>query len=185
MTISTFVQMYTCTNLYINVQLKVYCMCSCNSVFKKFLGNEVMNMDNPNNEFSIEEYEKIASSIKVLDLPKAVLAFYNSRLTEIDLYYFTLILHQEEANKYGLFKDFLTENDKLLKYKRRLYEKALIRLEAIGLIEQLKHDRRVYYKVTSNGNSLVQLRLDAEDSLFNYLIGEIKNTFSDAKPTIL
>lgn len=153
--------------------------------FKEILGNEVMDLDNQNSEFSIEEYEKIASSIKVLDLPKAVLAFYNSRLTEIDLYYFILILHQEEANKYGLFKDFLTENDKLLKYKRRLYEKALIRLEAIGLIEQLKHDRRVYYKVTTNGSSLVKLRMDAEDSLFSYLISEIRSTFSNAKPTIL
>lgn len=127
----------------------------------------------------------MASAIKVMELPEKVLAFYNAKLTEVDLYFFILILHQEAENKHGLFRDFLMDNDKLLKYKKRLYEKALIRLEAIGLIEQLKLNVRVYYRLTTNGSALQELRLEAEDALFLYLVEEVRNTFANANKTVI
>lgn len=142
-------------------------------------------MNSHQGNLSIEEYEKMVSALKVMELPKQVLAFYNAKLTEVDLYFFVLILHQEAENKHGLFKDFLLDNDKLLKYKKRLYEKALIRLEAIGLIEQLKLNVRVYYRLTTNGSALQELRLEAEDALFSYLVDEIGRTFAIANKTVI
>jgi hypothetical protein len=83
---------------------------------------------------------KNVGDLENVDYPDDVLYYFNTRLTESDLYYLLLIQHQKVSNTMGLFLEFLNDNSEVLLYNNRNQQTSLIRLEAMGLVERRKED---------------------------------------------
>lgn len=127
------------------------------------------------NEFF--EFVKNVGDLENVDYPDDVLYYFNTRLTESDLYYLLLIQHQKVSNTMGLFLEFLNDNSEVLLYNNRNQQTSLIRLEAMGLVERRKRGRSVYYYLTENGLKLRKLRLITHDVSYKRCYDHILSKF--------
>lgn len=130
---------------------------------------------NETNEFV--EFVKNVGDLENVDYPDEVLYYFNTRITESDLYYLLLIQHQKVSNSLGLFMDFLKDNEDELLYNKRNQFTSLIRLDAMGLIERRKKGRAVYYYLTDNGLKLRKLRVLTNDVVFKRCYDHIVSRF--------